>query len=598
MALTAASVLLFLSAWGVASLFARVLSCDRVEALGAAGITVLALAFGIGLLGWSILPVVQIAWAIAAVLGLTWAARSRQLFQGWDIWALLLWMIPLAFWGWIFRDLAGLPSRDDGTQHAYYLMKILESGRVFLGQNLRGAEDLFGADPLHFYPTGAHVLTAVVGAPALLLPGVLPSVLLKAALLLVLASFPAALDWGARKLLPQSPRALSFFVALVFGLWGLFPGSPVIEGGYSRIVGLVGALPLAFTLLRRLEIPPHTLAIGLAIGLPTALLVHPETVFLLGPTLFWRFVYHRAPLAWRGLAFLGGAIGAFLVTRAYLSTGEQALLNPVFTSTLAGSSASGIWDRSKGMLHYWFADSGGFLKFFSPRSIALALGLVLGLQALRIARDGPVVLFFSLHFVFIFALNYLVFFPALDPIHLLFYRAQKRIAELGFFSHAFLVQWGLLWMGMKFPRHMLRTMGAVVGVLWVISAMAWMGREFPKWSLVYESPLQPEMRELDALLANEKRVVSLLSARYGLLLERAPDRVIFFSPECVESPWMSTGCGRRKVFFENLRSCVEGRSTCPTGEWRVLHANGDATPAPGFREVARRGAFVVLEREP
>lgn len=597
MALTVACILLFLSTWGVALLVARVLPSERVEAGGVAGLVALTLAFVGGLGGWSVLQVLQIAWAILAALGLAWALRKRLLFQGWDRWTFLLWAIPLAFWGWLFRDLAGLPSRDDGTQHAYYLLKILESGRVFLGQNFRGGADLFGADPLHFYPTGAHALVAILGAPALLVPGVWPSVLLKAAFLLVLAAFPPVLDWGARKLLPQSPRLLSFFVALIFGLWGLFPGAPVIEGGFSRVVGLVGVLPLAFGILRRTEISLTILALALGLGIPVCLMLHPETAFVLGPAIAWRLMFHPARISRRSLAFGCGALGALFVTRAFLATGEQALLNPTFTSTLAGSTASGVWERTKGMLHYWFADSGGFLKFFSPRSLALAAGLVFGLRALKTARNAPHELFFALHFVFVFGLNYLVFFPALDSVHLLFYRAQKRIAELGFFSHFFLVQLGLLWLGARWPRRGLRVMGAALGALWVGGAMSWMGREFPKWSLVYESPLQPEMSELDPLLKREARVISMLSARYGLLLERAPERVVVFSPECVESAWMSVGCTKRKEFFDGLKACLEGQAACPPGVGVILRQRTDP-PARGFRERARSSSFVLWEPEP
>ncbi len=331
-------------------------------------------------------------------------------------WLLFLGALILnLFW---LRDIWLTPSQDDTINHLAILELILKSHIPFLNQISHPGSNWFGTNLFHFYPSGSHALTALVIYPfyshGFDLVG-----LYRGVLIFILSLWPSFLWWGSAKRFPEISVSFRLFLVVSAFTLPMFPLFALGEGGISRITGMVLAAPIWFEMMSSRK----SFSLGLIYGsvfFPVMLLIHPSLIVLFLVPVFFNPLFTVFGMA------CGSVIGGLLLYLA-ISSGSAALQDASLYQEFIRNIPLGLsgWvERMKGPLHYWFDDSMGFGKFFSPKNYFLygALWLV----AKRRLPLKLLILFFTP-----FALATL----ALLPFHwaelagVPFYHSVKRIVE-------------------------------------------------------------------------------------------------------------------------------------------------------------------------
>lgn len=379
----------------------------------------------------------RVFYASGMLLGMIQILRSRRV-AGFKVIPWSLFLIHFGFWTWLMRDLAFLSSVDDGVNHLFFYTRIRETLHAFTPHIPLLRSDQFGAHFLGYYPSGFHALTAVFSYPASLILNTNPLTELKGMSLIVLGYFPVALFLGIRWVcggLGIWPAALA---AIWAGFIQIFPLNAMGEGGISRVVGHVLAIPIVWELIRGPLSFKECLGLGIAV-FPVFFWIHPASGVVIGLVFAVRVLEllisdQRSRLKLT-LGCLIGALGGGALIWAMLharTVGEQTsfLSQRFFSEPLLLSWRAWI-DRMKGPVHFLFSDSAGFGKFFSPRSLLADFGMI---ALFFIPEFKKLRRYLILWLLLPFALAALLFssFPPFVYLGLLFYHSVKRISELGF----------------------------------------------------------------------------------------------------------------------------------------------------------------------
>jgi len=131
------------------------------------------------------------------------------------------------------------PARNDGSHHAYFVARIIET-QTFDFSKVLVADPLGQFRTLEFYPLGTHATTAIATR---LVNADIGRMLVVLIVLFAAVVLPLGMFVLARTLAPEWPLVAGF-TALIVPVLSIFPYQPSTWGGVALIVGM-SMLPIS-----------------------------------------------------------------------------------------------------------------------------------------------------------------------------------------------------------------------------------------------------------------------------------------------------------------------------------------------------------------
>ena len=539
----------------------------------------IALSFFFSWLGIRALPIGSILFWMSVIFLVFNHIQSLKSHQKFSPKLLLGWGFFLLGLGIAANWMGGLwvaPSNDDTLNHLAFLDAILKSQYSLLGKINRPGSNWFGLSPYHFYPSGAHALMALFLWPFFQMK-VSVATLYRTFLILTMALWPAFLWWSSCKLFPEIKNKVRVFLLISVFTLPLFPIFALGEGGMSRIMGMVLIVPIWFELLKSRE----RFWIGFlwsAIFFPVLLMIHPSLIILFLVGLIFS---SRRMLAGTGIGLILGGLLFF----GLLHTAPQDVFDPELLRKMTADLPSGLegwFQRLKGPFHYFFADSMGLGKFFSPKNYFIYVALFLAFFG-KLPRR---ILFF---FFIPFGIAALALIPS--PVAQLagipFYHSVKRIAEwipiLSFTLACFAAQ------RLEVEYFFWKKHARAIGVFCVVTSVLFLFVFLPKskemvvdFNRIFKSPLSAEVdrvKEITLQLSPEADVL-IDDHEFDFLRFELPQKVYTLRPECQETGNISDYCVKRTNFA--METVLHPKSYALTKEFWWLPSKLERADANGL----------------
>ena len=394
----------------------------------------LVLVFSVSLLfeflGGQGLVIAQWVFLALAATGLLFKRRDADRFE------LALLGAGLVLWAYLLRNVAFIPSVDDGVHHLYYYQRMHATGHLLTGHVPLIRSALFGRAFLTFYPSGFHAFAAVLEFPLTQVLQLPSWIAMKSEVLLVLASFLPLLYRLGRTLFPSIPRTAVIVAAIFSGILDVFPSNAIAEGGISRVAGLVFMVWAVQDFLGS-QLRRGTLFYFLGLVLPLAFWIHPSAVAHLCGAIILIGLSGPDKSLLPILVELGAGLLVFAAwVWGLVHSGPSLLIGAggvISSLPVLSLNWRAVIDRLKGPVHYLLRDSIVPGHFMSPRTLLFLAGAYWMVKegkkegAKEKLKRNLFALFLFLPF-FIALLQFSAFTPFV-ALGMFYYHSVKRVAE-------------------------------------------------------------------------------------------------------------------------------------------------------------------------